>query len=181
MCAFSRFKSSILGKGRDLTVTKLTGTWNKLHPAVQSVMSSSSTVVTSQTVGRKSLTERYTERPNAVQTKPGLPSVFIKLLSVDGKDYTIRMPLEAYKTMDETIGTPDESVSRENVLNVAMLLFMNYVDAATTVAESCGGGGGTSSDWDKDKDENERERARRCAQHAKWLCKPIKRSKGYGH
>lgn len=177
----SRFKSSILGKGRDLTVTKLTGTWNKLHPAVQSVMSSSSTVVTSQTVGRKSLTERYTERPNAVQTKPGLPSVFIKLLSVDGKDYTIRMPLEAYKTMDETIGTPDESVSRENVLNVAMLLFMNYVDAATTVAESCGGGGGTSSDWDKDKDENERERARRCAQHAKWLCKPIKRSKGYGH
>ena len=90
------------------------------------------------------------------------------------------MPMEAYKAMEENIATPDESVPVENVLNVAMLLFMNYVDAATTVAESSGGGGGTSSDWGKDKDEDERDWARRCAQHAKWLCKPIKRSKGYG-
>ena len=89
------------------------------------------------------------------------------------------MPLEAYKAIDENIGTPDESISRDTVLNVAMLLFMDYVDAATTVAESIGGGGGTSSDWGKEKDEDERERARRCANHAKWLCKPIKRSKGY--
>ena len=33
---------------------------------------------------------------------------------------------------------------------------------------------------DEDEDEDEREKARRCANHAKWLCKPIKRSKGYG-
>lgn len=176
----SRFKSSILGKGRDLTVTKLTGTWNKLHPAVQSVVKTTSIVNISQSTERKPLTERYTERPNAVHTKPELPSAFTKLLSVDGKDYTIRMPLEAYKTMNETIGTPDESVSRESVLNVAMLLFMNYLDAATSMSESCGGGG-TSSNWGKNEDEDERERARRCAQHAKWLCKPIKRSKRCGH
>lgn len=43
--------------------------------------------------------------------------------------------------MKEAIESPDESVLFENVLNVAMLLFMNYVDAATTVSESCGGGG----------------------------------------
>ncbi len=176
----SRFKSSILGKGRNLTATKLEATWKKFHPIAPSVVKPSSTVVTSQTTARKPVTERYTERPNALQTKPELPSAFTKLLSVNGKDYTIRMPLEAYKTMDETIGTPDESVSRENVLNVAMLLFMNYVDAATNVSESCGGGG-TSSNWGKNEDEDERERARRCAQHAKWLCKPIKRSKRYGH
>ena len=40
-----------------------------------------------------------------------------------------------------------ESVPFENVLNVAMLLCMNYVDAATTVSESCGGGGSTPSNW----------------------------------
>lgn len=93
-------------------------------------------------------------------------------------NYSIAMPLEAYKAMEGNITTPDESVPVENVLNVAMLLFTNHIDAATTVAESCGGGGGTSSDWGKDKDE--REWARRCAQYAKWLCKPIKKSKGYG-
>ena len=90
------------------------------------------------------------------------------------------MPLDAYRTTNEAIGTPDESIPRDTVLNVAILLFMGYVDAATTVAESIGGGGGTSSNWGKEKDEDEREWARCCANHAKWLCKPIKRRKGYG-
>ena len=41
------------------------------------------------------------------------------------------MPMEAYKAMKDTIESPDESVPFENVLNVAMPLFMNYVYAAT--------------------------------------------------
>ena len=108
------------------------------------------------------------------------PSVFTKLLSVDGNDYSIKMSMEFYKAMDEAIGTTDESVSRENVLNVALLLFMNYINAATSMSESCGGGGGTPSGWGKDKDDDEREWARRCAQLARWLCKPIRRNKGHG-
>ena len=176
----SRFKSSKLGKGRDLTAPKLEATWKKLRPITPTVEKPSSTVGTSQTTGRKPITERYAERQSVAQTKPEAPSVFRKTLSVDDKNYSIAMPVEAYKAMEENITAPDESVPVENVLNVAMLLFMNYVDAATTVAESCGGGGGTSSGWGKDKDEDEREWARRCAQHAKWLCKPIKRNKGYG-
>lgn len=176
----SRFKSSTLGKGRNLTASNLETTWKSLRPVTPCVVKTTSAVGTSQNTGKKPI-KRYAERPNAVQTKPELPSVFTKLLSVDGKDYTIRMPLEAYKVMEDSIITPDESVSRENVLNVALLLFMNYVDAATTVSESCGGGGETSSNWGKDEDEDERERARHCAQHAKWLCKPIKKSKGYVH
>ena len=176
----SRFKSSKLGKGRDLTASKLEATWKKLRPVAPTVVKPSTTLGNSQTAARKPLTERYMERLNAVQSKTEVPSVFRKILSVDGKNYSIAMPVEAYKAMEENITAPDESVPVENVLNVSMLLFMNYVDAATTVAESSGGGGGTSSDWGKDKDEDEREWARRCAQHAKWLCKPIKRSKGYG-
>ena len=176
----SRFKSSKLGKGRDLTAPELEATWKKLRPVAPSVVKPSSTVVTSQTTGRKPIKERYAERQNAAQPKTEAPSLFRKILSVEGKNYSIAMPLEAYKAMEENITAPDESVPVENVLNVAMLLFMNYIDAATSVAESSGGGGGTSSDWGKDKDEDEREWARRCAQHAKWLCKPIKRNKGYG-
>ena len=176
----SRFKSSKLGKGRDLTASKLEATWKKLRPVAPTVVKPSSTVVTSQTTGRKSITERYAERQNAAQPKTEAPSVFRKILSVDDKNYSITMPVDAYQAMNDAIQIPDESVPFENVLKVAMLLFMNYVDAATTVSESCSGGGGTSSDWGKDKDEDEREWARRCAQHAKWLCKPIKRSKGYG-
>ena len=176
----SRFKSSILGKGRDLTASKLEATWKKLHPIAPSVVKPSSTVGTPQTTERKPLTERNSERQNIAQSKPEIPSVFRKILSVDGKSYSIKMPMEAYKTMEDAIEVPDESMPFENVLNVAMLLFMNYVDAATTVSESCGGGGSTSSNWGKDKDEDERDWARRCAQHASWLCKPIRKHKGHG-
>ena len=176
----SRFKSSILGKGRDLTASKLEATWKKLHPIAPSVVKPSSTVGTPQTTERKPLTERNSERQNIAQSKPEIPSVFRKILSVDGKSYSIKMPMEAYKTMEDAIEVPDESMPFENVLNVAMLLFMNYVDAATTVSESCGGGGSTPSNWGKDKDEDERDWARRCAQHASWLCKPIRKHKGHG-
>ena len=176
----SRFKSSILGKGRDLTASKLEATWKKLHPIAPSVVKPSSTVGTPQTTERKPLTERNSERQNIAQSKPEIPSVFRKILSVDGKSYSIKMPMEAYKTMEDAIVVPDESMPFENVLNVAMLLFMNYVDAATTVSESCGGGGSTPSNWGKDKDEDERDWARRCAQHASWLCKPIRKHKGHG-
>ena len=176
----SRFKSSILGKGRDLTASKLEATWKKLHPIAPSVVKPSSTVGTPQTTERKPLTERNSERQNIAQSKPEIPSVFRKILSVDGKSYSIKMPMEAYKAMEDAIEVPDESMPFENVLNVAMLLFMNYVDAATTVSESCGGGGSTPSNWGKDKDEDERDWARRCAQHASWLCKPIRKHKGHG-
>ena len=176
----SRFKSSILGKGRDLTASKLEATWKKLHPVAQSVVKPSSTVGTSQTSERKPFTEHTSERHSVAQTRPEAPSVFRKIMSVDDEKYSITMPLEAYKAMKDAIEVPDESVPFENVLNVAMLLFMNYVDAATIVSESCGGGGSTPSNWGKDKDEDERDWARRCAQHASWLCKPIRKHKGHG-
>ena len=177
----SRFKSSILGKSCSLTVPKLEATWKKLHPVAPSVMKPSSSVGTSQTTERKPITERDSKRQSVTQTESEVPSVFRKILSVDGKSYSIKMPMEAYKAMEDAIEVPDESMPFENVLNVAMLLFMNYVDAATTVSESCGGGGSTPSNWGKDKDEDERDWARRCAQLANWLCKPIRRHKGHRH
>lgn len=172
----SRFKSSILGKVRDLTASKLEATWKKLHPVAPSVVKPSPTVGTSQTTDRKPLVERYAERQSVAQAKPEAPSVFRKILSVDDEKYSIIMPMDAYTAMKDAIEVPDESVPFENVLNVAMLLFINYVDAATSISESCGGGGSTPSNWVKDKDEDDREWARRCAQHANWLCKPMSRS-----
>ena len=56
-----------------------------------------------------------------------------------------------------------------------MLLFVGYIDAATTISESCGGGGGVGTGWGRDKDEDELEWARRGAMKANWLCKPMVR------
>ena len=177
----SRFKSSSLGKSRNLTVPKLEATWKRLYPVAPSVVNPNPIVDTSQATNRKPLIERYAERQSIAQTKPETPSVFRKILSVDDKHYSIMMPMEAYTAMRETFEVPDESMPFENVLNVALLLFMNYVDAATSMSESCGGGGSIPSNWGKDKDDDERDWARRCAQLANWLCKPIRRHKGHRH
>ena len=188
----SRFKSSTLGKSRNLTAPKLEATWKKLHPVAPSVVKPSSSVGTSQTTERKPITERNSERQSVTQTELEVPSIFRKILSLDGKSYSIKMPMEAYTAMKEAIESPDESgpfekvqlggpEGKANVLNVALLLFMNYVDAATSMSESCGGGGSTPSNWGKDKDDDERDWARRCAQLANWLYKPIKRYKGHRH
>ena len=62
-----------------------------------------------------------------------------------------------------------------DLVRVAMLLFLNYADAATTMSESVGGGGVIESGWGRNKDDDDNERARRCARKANWLCKPMRR------
>ena len=55
-----------------------------------------------------------------------------------------------------------------------MLFFAGYIDAATSMSESCGGGGGSApeSGWGKKDDEDERMFARRCLQMAHSMYKP---------
>ena len=61
----------------------------------------------------------------------------------------------------------------DDVIRVAALLFVNYIDAANTVAESCGG---VESNWGRRKDEDDEWYARRCIEKANWLCKPMRRN-----
>ena len=113
---------------------------------------------------------------NATQSEDSLK--FRKVLQVDGKRFNIQMPTDAYDTMNNYIEVPDNgSASHTDIMNVAMLLFMNYLDAATSMSESCGGGGSPDCGWGRNKDEDDRDWARRCAIRANWLCKPIKRSR----
>ena len=69
----------------------------------------------------------------------------------------------------------------ENVAHTAMLLFAGYIDAATSMSESCGGGGGSApeSGWGKKDDEDERAYVRRCLQMAHSMCKPKTVKRGF--
>ena len=66
------------------------------------------------------------------------------------------------------------------VMYCATLLFLGYIDDATTIAEGQGGGGGESGlSWGRDEDEDDRAWARRCMQMASRMMRPKsgKRSK----
>lgn len=67
-----------------------------------------------------------------------------------------------------------------DLTKTAVLLFLGYVDAATTLSASSGGGGGNpSSDWGRDPKEDEREWARRCARMALQMAKPAQRTRSF--
>ena len=67
-----------------------------------------------------------------------------------------------------------------DVQKTAILLFAEYIDAATTIAaQSGGGGGGATSGWGRDKDEDEQSWAHRRAMMANRLCRARKKQ-GYG-
>lgn len=74
----------------------------------------------------------------------------------------------------------------DSTFKVAAMLFVGYVDAATSMSESIGGGGPScTSGWGK-KDDDEEEWARKCARQAVKMCKPqmvkqaVTKSKGWG-
>lgn len=164
-------KASELGVGRNLTASKIENTFRKLHP--QTSIATSLTSVKSRNIAKASETSHSV---NATQSEDSLN--FRKVVQVDDKRFNIQIPTDAYDAMNSCIEVLENgSASHTDVMNVAMLLFMNYLDAATSMSESCGGGGSPGCGWGRNKDEDDRDWARRCAIQANWLCKPVKRSR----
>ena len=172
-------KASELGVGRNLTASKIENTFRKLHPQTSPVgqRPSASPLRPSSLDSRNTAMSSGQSHSNDV-AQSAIPARFRKIIEVDGERFNIVMPRTAYDRMKNSIEVPENgSASHNDVLNVAMLLFMNYLDAATSMSESCGGGGSSGSGWGRGKDEDDREWARRCAMQANWLCKPIMRSR----
>ena len=172
-------KASELGVGRNLTASKIGNTFRKLHPQptpVAVAQRPSPTVPNATTVDRRSTAMPSGQSRTSNDGKPVLSARLRKIIEVDGERFNIVMPRTAYDTMNSCIEVPENgSASHNDILNVAMLLFMDYLDAVTSMSESCGGGGSTGSGWGRDKDDDDRDWARRCARQANSLCKPIKR------
>ena len=171
----STYKSSELGTGRNLMPSTIENTWRKLHPVqkLMAIHNSSAVGSTKPIIQRPTTTQAESIVPSKpVTTSTGYEQTFL----IDGEPKKLIIPENVYKELSNNIEIPDNSNATHNdILKVAMLLFLSYVDAATQMSESFGGGGSPSSGWGKDKDEDELEWARRCAKMANWLCKPILR------
>lgn len=182
----SHFKASELGTARNLTVPKIEQTWQKLHQSdEQYILTPSSTslkptgqtnrpaMTTSDATKPKSVVERYMERKEE-QQRTATAARYIK--DIPYKDGTchidIPQALHDLMTKEVSVDADNETATREDVLKVAMLLFAGYIDAATSMSESCGGGGSApESGWGRDKDDDE-EWARRCARMATHMSTP---------
>ena len=155
----SIFKSSQLGKGRNLVPSKIEATWRKLHQAVPPL-----THIHSWQNDRPNFVSM--PQPEPVHSINTQTSVSHKI-DVNGHTHNIEIPQKAYDAIKEEVADfKMDGDTTEHVTNMALLIFAGYIDAATSMSESYGGGGtAPSSGWGKN-DDDEWEWAKYCAQLA---------------
>lgn len=187
----SVFKASEIG--RRFMASQLEATWKKFHPEPSQVrMKPSAPTITSSSSPVRPTAQTMTSAQPKVQTrvqsKP-IPSFTIFNIDTPIGSKAVEIPNlvkdiffnEAQVPEDNDTATIEKvQLDEVNVAHTAMLLFAGYIDAATSMSESCGGGGGSTpeSGWGKKDDEDERTYARRCLQMAHSMCKlkSVKRS-----
>ncbi|BAU17953.1 conserved hypothetical protein [Prevotella intermedia] len=181
----SVFKASEIG--RKFMVSQLEATWKKFHPkpAQVKVKPSTPTVTPSSRSVRPTAQTMISTQPKVqsrVQAKP-VPSFTIFNIDTPIGSKAVEIPNSVKDIFLNEAQVPDgnDTAIVENVAHTAMLLFVDYIDAATSMSESYGGGGGSApeSGWGKKDDEDERQYARRCLQMAHSMCKPKSVKRGF--
>ena len=183
----SVFKASEIG--RRYMASQLEVTWKKFHPEHSQVrMKPSAPTITSSSSPVRPTAQTMTSAQPKVQTrvqsKP-IPSFTIFNIDTPIGSKAVEIPNSVKDIFLNEAQVPEDNdtATVEIVAHTAMLLFAGYIDAATSMSESCGGGGGSApeSGWGKDKDEDEDERAyaRRCLKMAHSMCKPKPRQRSF--
>jgi len=175
----SIYKASDLGKGRNLTASRIEATWRRLHKEA---------AITSQEPWLRPQRPTWQSGQNSVQSSStrrmarpvDAPQMTHRVINADGRNYEVDVPEKSMSAMkDEIASFQERAETTERITDVALLLFANYINAAAAVAESGGGGGGSpSSDWGKKRDEDEDEWLRRCARTAHQMLTTPKYKRG---
>ena len=161
----STYKSSELGHSRSLTPSRLRTTWEKLHrdksvhaqtlnpKGTQSVSRPVTSAVAKVTQPKQLSSPRQMPLHPSVASKPvkQQPVMVHHDIDVDGKHYLVDIPEKANDILMKEATLPDDVLWSKlaDVQNTAILLFANYLDAATQMSVSCGGGGSSAmeSGW----------------------------------
>lgn len=173
----SKYKASLLGHGRDLMASKIEETWNRMHPMEKTNIDQNREDVSKRDVSRSkpSPLERALNTLPSEKNQPiSSPNTFSETFNIDGKETEISIPMSMYNTIKGYVEVPRKGQTTElDVINVAILLAANYINAATAMSESCGGGGSPGTGWGRDKDDDDDKWARKCVAMASRLCKPV--------
>ena len=180
----SVFKASEFG--RRFMASQLEATWKKFHPkpAQVKVKPSAPTITP---ISRPVRPAVQTTASTLLKVQPiaqprPVPSFTTFNIDTPQGSKAVEIPTSVKDIFFNEAQIPEgnDTAIIENVAHVAMLLFVGYIDAATSMSESCGGGGGSApeSGWGKKDDEDNRLYARRCLQMAHSRCKPWPRQRG---
>ena len=180
----SVFKASEIG--RRFMASQLEATWKKFHPkpAQVKVKPAPPTVTPSSRPIRPTSQTTTSTKTRVQQTAQPKPVPSFTLFNIDTPigSKAVEIPNSVKDMFLNEAQVPDgnDTATIENVAHTAMLLFVGYIDAATSMSESCGGDGSApESGWGKKDDEDERAYARRCLQMAHSMYKPKSVKRGF--
>ena len=167
----SRYKSSLLSPSRDITPSRILDTWKELHPASGQQLKPTSQPVTPPVVAPRK--KKITQPKPEEKKKPLIPAKVLQKITVNEKEYSVEIPETVFNFFKENAVVPENTLRTEpeHILQTAILLFANFVDGATAIADNCGGAGSSATDdWGKKKqDEDDMAFAKRCLARAQQL------------
>ena len=167
----SIYKSSSLGKGRNLMPSKIEATWKEQHKDIlQQDKADKENQVKNTSAELQTANNARCRNCNEYQSLP----LVHHSINWNYRDYEIDIPSNANDILIQNMSLPKNNVfaTINDLQQTAILLFAGYLDAATQMSESTGGGGSTPDGWGRDKDEDDLEWARRCARMANQMCLP---------
>ena len=181
----SVFKASEVG--RRYMASQLESTWKKFHPkpALGTVKPAAPAVTPSSRPSRPIAPMPTSTQPKDQQSVQPKPTPAKTVFNIDTgsevKKVWIPDSVKDIFLKEAQVPEGNNTASVVDVAHTAMLLFVGYIDAATSMSESCGGGGGSvpESGWGKKDDEDERAFARRCLLMAHSIYKPKTVKRGF--
>lgn len=169
------YKSSSLGKSRNLMPSKIEMTWEELHKDIlQQNNADKKNHAENTSAELQTANNARCRNCNEYQPQP----LVHHSINWNYRNYEIDIPSNVNDILMQNVSLVENNVfaTINDLQQTAILLFAGYLDAATQMSESSGGGGSTPDGWGKDEDEDDLEWARRCARMASHMCRPaIKR------
>lgn len=169
----AKYKASELGKGRNLTASRLRQTWERLHleqvkqkevEPKRPVVSTSSPSITNETI-QKPQPVAQRNRPVYEEYLSWQPGRQRTEFEHEGKTYSRYLPDKVIDCLNDEFDYR-ELVNWQALQNLTMAFFTLVASPYGEVTG--GGGGGSQSDlkWGRDPEEDEIDFARRCAREA---------------
>lgn len=136
----SIYKSSELGKGRCLMPSKIEQTWAKLHPQAQ--QKPVATPPKTATNGQQTKTVSSAKQMHTMDDTTAIRH--FDFSTDEWHHYPVDIPQTCLDVIDKHIALDADNLFAKigDVQKTALLLFAEYIDAATTIAAQSGGGGG---------------------------------------
>lgn len=167
----STYKSSSLGKSRNLMPSKIEMTWEELHKDIlQQNNADKKNHAENTSAELQTANNARCRNCNEYQPQP----LVHHSINWNYRNYEIDIPSNVNDILMQNVSLVENNVfaTINDLQQTAILLFAGYLDAATQMSESSGGGGSTPDGWGKDEDEDDLEWARRCARMANQMCRP---------